>query len=436
MRFPEPASLFVRTALILALAFVLFLGAAFAVMYRTLLLPVAAQSADDLAALIVLSAQTWVELPPDTRPAFESELANRHGLRLTGQAIAQPAPAPNFPFRRQVVRALSDRLSQPVSLVGRTLDGSVWVAIPAGGRVLQAGFFPDRYGVRPPLAALMLISVGAFLVLLTAIVLVRRITVPLARAARAAEQVGAGLLPKPLPETGPHELAELARRFNQMSREVQALLENRTTLLAGVSHDLRTPLTRAQLALEMLKDQPDPKRMEQIAHDLAEMNILIGGYLDLARSFKAEEAIDFDLARELQDMALQAGGIKLEEVQPCRVRAGRQALRRIVINLLENARRYGGDEITLRLIRDKTRARIQVRDSGPGIPQEELDKVFRPFYRLEASRAKATGGTGLGLAIVKQLAEANGWQVLLRNRAGGGLEAELVIGLEARDYQP
>lgn len=436
MRFPEPASLFVRTALILALAFVLFLGAAFAVMYRTLLLPVAAQSADDLAALIVLSAQTWVELPPDTRPAFESELANRHGLRLTGQAIAQPAPAPNFPFRRQVVRALSDRLSQPVSLVGRTLDGSVWVAIPAGGRVLQAGFFPDRYGVRPPLAALMLISVGAFLVLLTAIVLVRRITVPLARAARAAEQVGAGLLPKPLPETGPHELAELARRFNQMSREVQALLENRTTLLAGVSHDLRTPLTRAQLALEMLKDQPDPKRMEQIAHDLAEMNILIGGYLDLARSFKAEEAIDFDLARELQDMALQAGGIKLEEVQPCRVRAGRQALRRIVINLLENARRYGGDEVTLRLIRDKTRARIQVRDSGPGIPQEELDKVFRPFYRLEASRAKATGGTGLGLAIVKQLAEANGWQVLLRNRAGGGLEAELVIGLEARDYQP
>jgi two-component system osmolarity sensor histidine kinase EnvZ len=427
----KPTSLFGRTALVLALAFVLFLVAAFVVIYRTLVLPVAEQSADDLAALIVLSAQTWVELPPDTRPAFENELATQHGLRLMAQALAKPVEAPKFAFKKQIVQALSNRINRAVVLSGRSQDDSVWAEIPVGGHTLYAGFFPNRYAVHPPLAAVTLVSLGAFLVLLTALVLVRRITVPLARAAKAADQVGAGRLPAPLPETGPHELAELARRFNQMSWEVQALLENRTTLLAGVSHDLRTPITRAQLALEILKDKPGTElersqRIGRIAKDLADMNTLIGGYLDLARSFKAEEPQDVELAGELEEIASRVGGVRVE-VQPCPVRIGRQALRRVVTNLLENAQRYGGGEITLRLVKEKSRARIQVQDNGLGIPQDELEKVFRPFYRLEASRAKSTGGTGLGLAVVKQLAEANGWEIFLRNRKEGGLEAELVI---------
>jgi two-component system, OmpR family, osmolarity sensor histidine kinase EnvZ len=430
MRF-KPTSLFGRTALVLALAFVLFLVAAFVVIYRNLVLPVAEQSADDLAALIVLSAQTWVELPPETRPDFENELATRHGLRLMAQPIAKPVQAPKFAFKKQIVQALSDRINRTVVFSGRSQDHSVWAEIPVGGHTLYAGFFPNRYAVHPPLAAATLMSLGAFLVLLTALVLVRRITVPLARAAKAADQVGAGRLPVPLPETGPHELAELARRFNQMSREVQALLENRTTLLAGVSHDLRTPITRAQLSLEMLKDAGGTElerngRIGRIATDLADMNTLIGGYLDLARSFKAEEPQDVELAGELEELALRVGGVKIE-AQHCPVHVGRQALRRIVTNLLENAQRYGGGEITLKLEREKNRVRIQVHDNGPGIPEDELGKVFRPFYRLEASRAKSTGGTGLGLAVVKQLAEANGWEIFLRNRTEGGLEAELVI---------
>lgn len=425
----KPASLYSRTALILALAFVLFQAAAYWVIYRTLVLPVAQRSADDLAGLVILSAQTWVELPPITRPAFEDELAYRHGVRLLAQPLADPVPAPHFAFKKQVVQALSKRLGSALTLSGRRQDDSVWVAIPVGGRELRAGFFPNRYAVRPPLAAVTLLSLGAFLVLVTALVLVRRITVPLGRAARAAEQVGAGHFPAPLPETGPRELAELARRFNRMSREVQALLENRTTLLAGVSHDLRTPLTRARLALELLLEHPDPQRMERIGQDLAEMNTLISGYLDLARSLKVEEPEVVELAQELGEIASHTDGVRVE-AQACTVRIARQALGRILSNLLENAYRYGGGEIDLRLVREKKRVRIQVLDRGPGIPEDELDKVFRPFYRLEASRAQATGGTGLGLAIVKQLAEANGWKIRMRNRPQGGLEAELDIGLE------
>jgi two-component system osmolarity sensor histidine kinase EnvZ len=420
-------SLYARTALTLALAFVVFQAAAFWVVTRTLIVPVAERSADDLAGLIVLSAQTWVELPPPTRAAFERELARRHGLRLTTVDVGAAAEAPQFAFRRQIEDALSRRVGEVIELRGVPDTEAVWLDIPVGGHDLHAGFFPDRYAVKPPLAAIAVIAVGALLSLLTALFLVRRLTVPLARAARAASQVGAGELPEPLPETGPAELAELARRFNTMASEVRELLDNRTTLLAGISHDLRTPMTRLQLNLEMLRDAPSPARIDRAVADLADMNKLITGYLELARTTQAEAKARVDLAVLLEELAADAG-LAWPGAASCEVEAGRLALRQIVSNLIQNAQRYGGGTpVELALECTERRARVVVSDAGPGIPDDQLDKVFRPFYRLEASRSQATGGTGLGLAIVRQLAESNGWKVSLRNRAAGGLEAVLEI---------
>ncbi len=420
-------SLFARTALTLAVAFVVFQAAATWVVYRTLVMPVAVRSADDLAGLIVLSAQTWVELPPRTRPAFEKELARRHGLRLTTVDVGATASAPYFAFRTQIEAALSRRVGEPVVLRGVPDSAAVWLVIPVGGHDLRVGFFPDRYAVKPPLAAIAVVALGAFLSLLTALFLVRRITVPLARAARAASQVGAGQLPEPLPETGPAELAELARRFNRMAAEVRDLLDNRTTLLAGISHDLRTPMTRLQLNLEMLRDAPTPARIDKAVADLGDMNRLIAGYLELARTTQAETKSRIDLAALLDELAAEAG-VNRPGAAPCTVDAGPQALRRIVSNLIQNAQRYGGGmPVELALDCTPLHARVSIRDGGPGIPEDQLEKVFRPFYRLEASRAQATGGTGLGLAIVRQLAETNGWKVKLANRPQGGLEAVLEI---------
>lgn len=423
------ASLYARTALTLALAFIAFQAVAFWVVYRTLIVPVAERSADDLAGLIVLSAQTWVELPPQVRPAFERELAQAHGLRLQAATGALRPPAASFPFRREIERALSNRLGTGALLEGSTENQAVWIVLTTGGRQLQAGFFPGRYAVRPPLAAVTLVSIGAFLVLLTALLLVRRITVPLARAARAAGVVGKGGIPEPLPETGPQELAELARRFNQMVREVHELLENRTTLLGGISHDLRTPLTRLQLKLELLQVKFDPVKLAGMAGDLAEMNTLIGGYLELARSTRPEAAQELDLDDLLKKLA-EKHGASYQSGGACRFRAGAGALTRVLDNLLQNAQRYGNAGATapeLRLKCGTKQAEISVLDSGPGIPEAELEKVLRPFYRLETSRAAATGGTGLGLAIVKQLAEVNGWEIRLINRPEGGLEARLIL---------
>ena len=429
---PIARSLYARTALTLALAFIVFQAAAFWVVYRTLIVPVAERSADDLAGLIVLSAQTWVELPPPTRAAFERELARRHGLRLTTAATAAAAEAPQFAFRAQIEAALSRRVGGPIVLRGVPGTAAAWLDIPLGGHDLHAGFFPDRYAVKPPLAAIAVIAVGAFLSLLTALFLVRRLTVPLARAAQAASQVGAGELPEPLPETGPAELAELARRFNRMAAEVRDLLDNRTTLLAGISHDLRTPMTRLQLNLEMLRDAPSAARIDRAVADLADMNRLITGYLELARTTQAEMKVRFDLAGLLEEVAADAG-LSWQGAAPCEIEAGRLAMRQIVTNLIQNAQRYGGGTpVELALECTGKQARVIVRDAGAGIPDDQLEKVFRPFYRLEASRSQATGGTGLGLAIVRQLAETNGWTVFLKNRAAGGLEATLEIRRDVR----
>ena len=424
-------SLFARTALTLALAFVVFQAAALWVVYRTVIVPVAERSADDLAGLIVLSAQTWVELPPLTRPAFERELARRHGLRLTTVDVGATVDAPSFSFRSEIEAALSRRIGDDIVLDGVPGSEAAWLWLPLGEHDLHVGFFPQRYAVKLPLAAMAVVVFGTLLSLLTALFLVRRITVPLARAAAAAGKVGAGQLPDPLPETGPFELAELARRFNLMAHEVRELLDNRTTLLAGISHDLRTPMTRLQLNLELLRDKPSPERIDKALIDLADMDSLISGYLELARTTRAEAPADFDVAALLAELATKSG-VVWGGAAPCRISAGPLAVRQIVTNLIQNAQRYGGDQaVELLLDCAADRVRIVVRDHGPGIPEAQIDKVFRPFYRLEGSRSLATGGTGLGLAIVRQLAETQGWKVALSNRAGGGLDAVLEISTAA-----
>lgn len=420
-------SLFARTAITLALAFLIFQVSAFWVVYRTLVVPVAERSADDLAGLIVLSAQTWVELPPQTRAAFEDELARRHGLRLTTREIGEEMRAPNFPFRSEIEAALSRRMDETVELQGVAGSAAAWLKVPVGGFQLRVGFFPDRYAVKLPLAAVALVIVGALLTLLTTLFMVRRITVPLARASIAASQVGAGKVPEPLPETGPAELAELARRFNRMAHEVKTLLDNRTTLLAGISHDLRTPMTRLQLNLELLRTSPDPQRIDKAVADLDDINQLISGYLELARSTQIEPRVKFDVNALLQKLAAE-NHLVWHETRPHFIDAGPMTVRQILSNLIQNAERYAnGSSIELKLDRDPHATRISVLDHGPGIPEAQLEQVFRPFYRLEGSRSLTTGGTGLGLAIVRQLAESNNWKITLNNRPEGGLAAVLEI---------
>ncbi|WP_295449135.1 ATP-binding protein [uncultured Thiodictyon sp.] len=419
-----------QNALRLALIFVLFTVLTTAAVVFLLMQPLAKRATSDLAGLMVLAAQTWGELPPDTRPAFERELATAHGLTL---AAAPPAGATQTAWHGIYVRELETQLAQrtgkPLGLatVEAGAEPWLWAGLPVGGRTLWLGFPRSRVGPQPLAAALLTLSAALILAGLAAWWLGRSTVAPLKGLSAAAAVLGRGATPGLLPETGPRELAALARRFNQLARQVHDLLEARTTLLAGLSHDLRTPLARMRLALEMMERRPDPTWIERLETDVEEMNHLVGDVLELARGLDGEAAVPVDLGSLLETLAGHAWEAGAEVAVKCpdlRISAPPAALRRVLGNLLANAQRYAGDgPIELRAKSRDGACLIGVIDRGPGIPQDQIEAVFRPFHRVDASRSPATGGTGLGLAIVRQLAQANGWQVWLENCRGGGLAA-------------
>jgi two-component system osmolarity sensor histidine kinase EnvZ len=437
VRLSSRLSLTQQNALLLVVFFLAFeLLVASAVTYF-LMLPMARRSAGDLAGLMTLSAQTWSELPPRTRAAFEIELAASHALALRDEPPQRPAlPGWREPYLRFLVAALSARVGEPVTTSRETIQDQewFWVSLPAGDGRLSVGFPHSRIGPRPIHAVLASLAGGALLTLLAAWWLARRATRPLQRLQRAVTSLGRGQTPERLPETGPREIAALSRRFNEMTKQVEDLLAARTVLLAGVSHDLRTPLARLRLAVEMLVRRPSPELAAQVEGDIEAMDRLIGDVLTLARGFGHEASQPVALPELLADLVRATPGAAdrvLIEASDLTLELPVGALRRILANLLENALRYGGGKpVTLRAETATGACRIGVLDRGPGIPAAEREAVFRPFHRLEASRSVSTGGSGLGLAIVSQLAAAQGWRISLQDRVGGGLAAWLEIPLQ------
>ena len=217
------------------------------------------------------------------------------------------------------------------------------------------------------------------------------------------------------------------------NRSKGELLANRTTLLAGIAHDLRTPLTQIQLALSMMPNNGGaPDLMESIRSDLDEITNLIGDTLNISLELEAENAVLTDIAPALDNIvkAAQKNGVAIEwkRGEPCSRVVQILALRRIVTNLLANAVRYGkGKPVSVTYECNNKTIVIRIMDRGPGIPPEHAEAVFRPFFRLEMSRGSKTGGSGLGLAIVRQLVDTHGWDIELRQRSGGGTEAILSI---------
>lgn len=432
---PRPLSLTAQNALRLALVFLVFEAVVGTAVVGLLMWPMARSAAGDLASLMVLSAQTWSELPPETRPAFAQELAEAHALALRGSPPEAARPIDwHGPFAEELEADLGRRSGQPVVLASSQEAGRTWhwAALPSGGRTLWIGFPHDRVGTQPLAAALLVFGAGVGLAILAAWWLAVRTVAPLKRFDAAAAALGQGVMPALLPESGPRELAALAQRFNRLARQVQDLLEARTTLLAGLSHDLRTPLARMRLALEMLERRPDPAWIHRLDTDIGEMDRLVGDMLDLARGLGSEEPVPVDLGALAEELAARAreGGAQVElRAVPVVLDLPETSLRRVLGNLLANALRYGaGQPLELRLEQGGAGWRIGILDRGPGIPEDQLAAVFRPFHRVDASRNPVTGGTGLGLAIVRQLAQANGWQVNLENRPGGGLAAWLSLG--------
>lgn len=343
-------------------------------------------------------------LPPADAPVAEQQRALRQlATGLNGDvtvfdrdespvaAVGRPLPPPGGKHRMAMVH--SDH--GPVSYV-HLADGR-WLAAS-----VPIGFGHPRFIFHVMLALLALtIGVGAFPV-------VRQITKRLERLQHGVESLGAGDLTARVAVEGRDEVARLAASFNRAASQIERLVQGHKTLLANASHELRTPLARIRLAVELMKESADAKRKLGLERDIAELDwlvdeILLASRLDTVTETLASEELDL-LALAAEECA------RYEDVQlegaVISIRGDARLLRRLLRNLLENARRHGAPPTQVRIARDAGAAAITVWDNGPGVPQSEFENVFRPFYRPKDGRERA--GTGLGLSLVRQIARRHG----------------------------
>ncbi len=260
---------------------------------------------------------------------------------------------------------------------------------------------------------------------------VRRTTRPITDLAEAAERLGRDVNAPRLPETGPAEVAQAAAAFNTMAERISRFVADRTAMLAAIGHDLKTPITRLRLRAEFVED--DTARAKILA-DLDEMERMIAGTLAFARDEAATEPMGrVDLAALLRTVADEANDVAGEEVvslaapEHLPVQARPLALKRALANLVGNAVAYAGGCVVRLAGPERGLVRISVEDDGPGIPEGEIERVFQPFHRVEASRNRETGGTGLGLTIARSILRGHGGDVTLANRAPNGLAAVVTL---------
>ena len=332
---------------------------------------------------------------------------------MRGQSMQGMAMAP------QMQRMMQARPGGPILRASYRLDDgrwlNVWAPVPRLDSLWRSRFF-------------LAFFIMALVVTLLSVWAVRRMTAPLALFAWAAERLGRDVNAPDLPEDGPREVHQAARAFNEMQRRLRRLIRGRTQMLAAISHDLRTPITRLRLRAEFVDD---PEQHGKMLADLEQMEAMIAATLAFAREDSTEEPRkSLDLAALVQSACDDAADAGHDVVYSGVARAtcnGRPvALGRVFANLIDNAVKYGG-RARVALEAAPMQFVVTVEDNGAGIPDSEIERVFEPFYRIEASRNRETGGTGLGLAVVRSIVRGHGGEVTLTNRDAGGLRVTVTL---------
>ncbi len=340
----------------------------------------------------------------------EPELAASLSARLQRKVtIKQVAEQPGAIFE-----LLSTR--QPIAIWVPLADGS-WLRFSTSSALPSSGWVAHM--------SAQLLLVGLVLILFAAVV-ARQITRPIRVFVSAAERLGTDVNAPPIPERGSAELRRVTRVFNTMQDRLQRYVDDRTRMLAAISHDLRTSLTRLQLRIQFISD-PEQQRKAEL--DLEQMDAMLASTLAFARDdAELEDPVNLDLAKllhtlcdDLTDMGEQAQYSGPETYRLC----GRpRALTRAITNVLNNAVSYGASaQVTLQQTEEG--CEICIEDRGPGIPAAEHNAVFEPFVRLDPARNRSTGGTGLGLSIARSVMRSHGGDISLAERSGGGLEVTM-----------
>ena len=429
-----PRSLLWRTVLLIALLLALSQVATLQ-LYRTYERgPRAKQLAQQIISVVNLTRAALITAQQSKRLDLLRDLSNREGIRV----YSSPPPVPLLELSdrtfvqllaAEVRRGLGDdtkimraRSEYPGLWVSFYIDDDeYWVVLPRARIDRNVPLEWIGWGV----LCLLLSLVGAYLI-------VFRINRPLSNLTRATRQVGSGATPPPLEETGPAEIRTLSRAFNQMAADLARTDAERALLLAGVSHDLRTPLSRMRLGIELLGNH-DAALAQGMVQDIEEIDQIIDQFLDFARAESAEQseqegdlnaivnALCERYARRGKNVTARPGGLPPLPLKP-------MAIQRLISNLIDNALRYGSDAVEVETSLTDGAVRLSVLDRGPGIPAQETGRMLQPFTRLDPSRAGGSG-SGLGLAIVDRIARLHHGRIELLARPGGGLEARVTLPL-------
>jgi two-component system osmolarity sensor histidine kinase EnvZ len=425
-----PRGLFGRSLIIIVAPMVLLLGVVTYVFFERDLDSTTRRLARDVAADVALLVTLEDSSPAMERDAVRALAARQLRYRVTFHDGARIPPS-THPSTNTIDVALDDIIASRVganrhfatSRIGEDFD----IKVETKDGVLEVLAPRDRVTVAGPDIFILWMMGSALILLAIAILFLRNQVRPIERLARAAESFGKG---RPVPDFKPYgatEVRRAAQAFITMRERIERYVSQRTEMLAGVSHDIKTPLTRMKLALAMMEKNPDTT---ELSADIAEMERMLDDYLAFARGEGGEASQNTDLAELVRDTTAAAAKAKpgravdVSGPEKMMLSVKRAALRRCLTNLVDNALKHG-QHVVVVLTRDARFAEIAVEDDGPGIPQARREEAFRPFHRLDEGRNLQTGGSGLGLAIARDIARAHGGEILLDQSALGGLKATI-----------
>jgi two-component system osmolarity sensor histidine kinase EnvZ len=424
-------TLFTRSFLLIALLILVSAAATFQ-LYRVYERePRARELAQQTVSIVNLTRAALVNADPVLRRNLLIEINEREGIRLapvTGGEVLEPLP------KDALFDLVSSRIRQALGEQTRfayardRIDG-FWVSFSIDDDdywvMLPRERFAPSFGLEwlgGGLALLVLALAAAWLI-------ASALSRPLGAIAAAAREVGRGQPPAPLAEAGPRELRTVSIAFNRMAGDLAAMERERAMVLAGISHDLRTPLSRLRLAIEM--SGANRETVDAMSTDVEEMDKVIGQFLSFARG-EDEALVVGDLngliAEIVEGYRKREHQVSFTPGTLATLRFAPLAVHRAIINLVDNALHYAGGSIEIGTRRDGAQALIEVMDRGPGVPPDELERLKRPFTRLHEARS-GSGGAGLGLAIVDRIARAHGGRFELAARDGGGLVARLGLAI-------
>lgn len=428
-----PRTLLGRTALLFALLIILSQVAWFGIVRLLFIPPLRAAHTNPIVSTIVMARTALASLPPEQRQPFLDALGEGGSLRIVPDSSPQaafPTASENLP--RDLLLNLRQTLGNAVIVKSQPGTHDLWIRFPAGGQDYWLVAPRGRFHTPFPLDLLVWVALGVVIATLGAWLVLFRLNRQLHRVLEAARDLGRGKTPPQLPETGPEEIRDLSRGFNQMADALQKLDAARRLMLAGISHDLRTPLTRLRIGIELLNDKVEPALSHGMIHDIEDMDSILMQFLDYARD-GSEEAPQFaDFNQIVFDVChrYRVAGSHIQtdlDALPGFV-FRKLAVRRLISNLVDNAVRHGGDKIEVHTHERHGDVVLEVMDRGPGLRRMDPGEVIKPFVREDSARGRHMGA-GLGLAIADRIVKMHRGRLSIGNRDGGGVQVAVEIPL-------